>query len=516
MLKQLTFIVALLFALWGQAQTETTLRHIDMLAYDAEGELYFYWQKGKDKFLELELDYKEDEKADYRQDLYDFKIVHYNDENWETLKEIKEEDRKIVSLKDIQRTTLKDFVGKTFKTLPPIYDKNTQTILKILSPQLALLCDIDIEEKDPYQERDYYSLRAINLGKGRNIYLLSDNSYIEGFIVPLKDKTLFLNDRETTKLMVTQYPSSYKDDFIDYKPEEYMLLRPKGKRYELIDIYKQKVLPGRYDTIYYNKFGVIGRRGRKFVLYDSYLQKKDFKGMRSVYFYRDGIEMLNREGAGYYQINGERIEAFPKIVYSLCGTVYERRYTLKKDEHKKEYPYYMLYGYGGFASEYESEKEHYLSDRSAEETLSFVNGRRRIVWDENDSFTGRIYPHPELIRVQQGNKYGLFGYTYQEKLDNVKDYTEIELEGSPFYKRMLRIYPKAYLIGEELLPIVYDNIEQQKDGLIYIYKDHKIGIYPQQKKAVYETITPQTHSFYKIIKNGREGYLDIRTMREYY
>ena len=112
MLKQLTFIVALLFALWGQAQTETTLRHIDILAYNTEGELYFYWQKGKDKFLELELDYKEDEKADYRQDLYDFKIVHYNDENWETLKEIKEEDRKIVSLKDIQRTTLKDFVGK--------------------------------------------------------------------------------------------------------------------------------------------------------------------------------------------------------------------------------------------------------------------------------------------------------------------------------------------------------------------------------------------------------------------
>ena len=111
---------------------------------------------------------------------------------------------------------------------------------RYLVHKLALLCDIDVEEKDPYQERDYYSLRAINLGKGRNIYLLSDNSYIEGFIVPLKDKTLFLNDRETTKLVATQYPSSYTDDFIAYKPEDYMLLRPKGKRYELIDIYKQK------------------------------------------------------------------------------------------------------------------------------------------------------------------------------------------------------------------------------------------------------------------------------------
>ena len=515
MLKQLTFIATLLFALWGQAQTETTLRHIDILAYNTEGELNFYWQKGKDKFLELELDYEEDEKADYKQELYDLKLTYNDKEDWETLKDIKRGEKKIIYLRDIQCTTLKDFVGKTFKTLPPIYDKNTQTILKILSPKLALLCDIDIEEKDPYQDRDYYSLRAINLGKGRNIYLLSDNSYIEGFIVPLKDKTLFLNDRETTKLVATQYPSSYTEDFVKYEPKEYMLLRPKGKRYELIDIYKQKVLPGRYDTIYYNEFGIIGKRGRKFVLYDSYLQKKKFKGMRSVYFYRDGIEMLNREGADYYQISGERIETFPKIVYSLCGTVHEKSYSLEKDPNKREYPYYILYSSGGFASEYEAKKEHYLSDRGAEETLSFVNGKHRIVWDENDSFTGRIYPHPELIRVQQGNKYGLFGYTYQEKLDG-RDYIEIELEGSPFYKRMLRVYPDVYLIGEELLPVVYDNIEQQKDGLIYIYKDQKIGIYPQQKKAIYEKITPQTHSFYKIIKKGREGYLDIRTMREYY
>ena len=516
MLKNITLIITLLLTSLAQAQKETSIRHIDILAYDSDGELYFYAQKQKDKFLELEFDAQEDENVDADTEVYDLKLVHYNEEDLETLNEIKEDDKKIIYLKDIQRTTPSDFVGKIFKTLPPIYDKETQTILKILNPHLALLCDIDTEEENPYQRKDYYALHTIHLKKGRNIYLLSDGGNIKGFIVPLKDKTLFLTNRETTVLAPTQYPSSYKDDFIDYKPEEYMLLRPKGKRYELIDIYKQKVLPGRYDTIYYNKFGVIGRRGRKYVLYDSYLQKKEFKGMQSVYFYRDGIEMLNREGAGYYQISGERIEAFPKIVYSLCGTVHEKSYSLEKDPNKREYPYYILYSSGGFASEYEAKKEHYLSDRGAEETLSFVNGKHRIVWDENDSFTGSIYPHPELIRVQQGNKYGLFGYTYQEKLDDVKDYTEIELEGSPFYKRMLRIYPDVYLLGEELLPVVYDNIEQQKDGLIYIYKDHKIGIYPQQKKAVYEKITPQTHSFYKIIKNGRAGYLDIRTMREYY
>ena len=60
------------------------------------------------------------------------------------------------------------------------------------------------------------------------------------------------------------------------------------------------------------KFGIITRKGSKFTLYDSYLQKKTFKQMRSVYFYRNGIEMLNNQGAAYYTINGERIEKIPK------------------------------------------------------------------------------------------------------------------------------------------------------------------------------------------------------------
>ena len=339
-------------------------------------------------------------------------------------------------------------------------------------------------------------------------------------MVPLKDKTLFLTDRETTILAPTQYPSSYSDDFIDYEPEEHLILRPKGKRYELMNTYKEKVLSGRYDTIYYDKFGVIARRGSKFTLYDSYLQKKSFKGMRSAYFYRDGIEMLNKQGAAYYTISGERIEKFPKISYSLCGTVYETRYSLKKDPEKSENPHYMLYGFGGFASKFEAERRNYLSDRSADETLSFINGSRYFEWDENDFFVDNIYHHPKLIRVQRGNKYGLFKYNYQEisekelYIEGIEEDKENEEENS--YKRNVRKYPSAHLIGDEQLPIIYDNIQQHKDGLIYFYKDNKIGIYPQHKKVIYEKIDPQTHSFYQIVKKGKKGYLDIRTMKEYF
>ena len=520
MLKNFTLIITLLLTSLAQAQKETSTRHIDILAYDSNGELYFYTQKQKDKFSELEFDAQEDENLDTDTEVYDLKLVDYNEKILETLSEIKEDDKKIIYLKDIQLTTPSDFVGKIFKTLPPIYDKETQTIVKILNPHLVLLCDIDTEEENPYQIKDYYALHTIHLKKGRNIYLLSDGENIEGFMVPLKDKTLFLTGRETTVLAPTQYPSSYKDDFIDYEPEEHLIVSPKGKRYELMNTYKEKVLSGRYDTIYYSKFGIITRRGSKFTLYDSYLQKKTFKQMRSAYFYRDGIEMLNKQGAAYYTIDGERIKKFPKISYSLCGTVYETRYSLKKDPKKSENPHYMLYGFGGFASKFEAEKRNYLSDRSADETLSFIDGSRYFVWDENDFFVDNIYHHPELIRVQRGNKYGLFKYNYQNiskkelYIEGIEEDKENEEENS--YKRNVRKYASAYLTGEEQLPIIYDNIQQHKDGLIYFYKDNKIGIYPQHKKVLYDKIEPQTHSFYHIVKKGKKGYLDIRTMKEYF
>lgn len=454
MLKNFTLIIALLLTSLAQAQKETSIRHIDILAYDSDGELYFYTQKQKDKFLELEFESQEDENLDTDTEVYDLKLVDYNEEILETLSEIKEDDKKIIYLKDIQRTTPSDFVGKTFNTLPPIYDKNTQTIVKILNPHLALLCDIDTEEENPYQRKDYYSLHTIHLKKGRNIYLLSDGENIEGFMVPLKDKTLFLTGRETTILAPTQYPSSYKDDFIDYEPEEHLILRPKGKRYELVNTYKEKVLSGRYDTIYYNKFGIIARRGSKFTLYDSYLQKKTFKQMRSVYFYRDGIEMLNKQGAAYYTINGERIEKFPKISYSLCGTVYESRYSLKKDPKKSEHPHYMLYGFGGFASDFEAEKRNYLSDRSTDETLSFIDGSRYFVWDENDFFVDNIYHHPELIRVQRGNKYGLFKYNYQKISEK-----ELYIEGIGRIKKT-----KKKIVLNAMYANMLQHISQEKNN----------------------------------------------------
>ena len=166
MLKNFIFIIALLLTSLAQAQKETSTHHIDILAYNSYGGLYFYAQKQKDKFSELEFDAQEDENLDTDTEVYDLKLVDYNEEILETLGEIKENDNKIIYLKDIQHTTPSNFVGKTFNTLPPIYDEDTQTIVKILNPHLALLCDIDTEEEKPYQRKDYYATTHYPSKKG--------------------------------------------------------------------------------------------------------------------------------------------------------------------------------------------------------------------------------------------------------------------------------------------------------------------------------------------------------------
>ena len=53
------------------------------------------------------------------------------------------------------------------------------------------------------------------------------------------------------------------------------------------------------------------------------------------------------------------------------------------------------------------------------------------------------------------------------------------------------------------------------DGLIYFYKDKKVGLFPRDKVPVYDEIKKVTDSFYRIVKKGTPGWLDIKTNKEY-
>ena len=208
----------------------------------------------------------------------------------------------------------------------------------------------------------------------------------------------------------------------------------------------------------------------------------------------------------------ESLKELPSFHYWLCGTISWEVYTLKKDSLEVTKPHYMLYELSGPAASSDVKKRFYLSDRTPEEKLSFIVGNSSVDWNSNKDYVGDNYPHPEIVRVERNGKYGLFEYDID--FDMKSPYKEEDSDVSSSKK--VRKYADSYLTGKELLPIAYDHTQQQDNGLIYFYLNGKIGIYPQQKTATYSAIEPETRSFFRIIKDGKKGYLDIKTFQEYF
>lgn len=78
------------------------------------------------------------------------------------------------------------------------------------------------------------------------------------------------------------------------------------------------------------------------------------------------------------------------------------------------------------------------------------------------------------------------------------------------------VYPTLKITGKTILPINNDSIIMRSDGLIYFYKGKKVGLFPRDKTPTYDEIKQVTTSFYRIVKNGITGWLDIKTDKEYW
>ncbi|WP_148091733.1 hypothetical protein [Tannerella forsythia] len=77
-------------------------------------------------------------------------------------------------------------------------------------------------------------------------------------------------------------------------------------------------------------------------------------------------------------------------------------------------------------------------------------------------------------------------------------------------------YPSKSIVWKIVLPLVNDSITFGKDGLFYFHNEGKIGIFPRHTTAQYDEIKQHPRSFYHIVRDGRKGWLDIRTNREYF
>lgn len=517
-MKKLLSISFCLFGLILYPQKTINAQKFEVFALD-NGVLHLFKKTKNDQFLRYELAYDDEKEEEYGDLTLLFPFVE-NQENEQTLAEIRENYEHIFFVDSLAESRFSDFQGKSFayfnakdsiKERIQIINRHLakNEILEFTDSRfIGFGVTYNIRPNDTIarwrvEDAEFYTPMVVNFGKNKRIYLLNEEDESDLALIPKKNGLFFVNSGEINRISEVKNENSYEEDWHFYNKNAYFVQKPKGKKRELIDIYGEKVLPKAYDSISVEQFFIIGKNKKRTDIYTSNLQKMNFGKVKVAYPYHYGIEILNEKGVGYYRGNSEKIGKL-HIIHNVCGTISEYDYQIKKDSLSTKNPYKIHYHYDGTEQGKAENKEFVLTDRTADEELSFINGEKVSHWDGNSGFLYEIYPEPEYIRVKKGNRFGLFEYDYENHHFTAKE-----------------DYPKAVtyeavsITGKEILPIEYDFIEQQKDGLLFFGKDGKVGIFGKHQKPNFDSLKKASRSFYEATKDGKKFWLDKRSFELY-
>jgi hypothetical protein len=360
----------------------------------------------------------------------------------------------------------------------------------------------------------WYQPVILDFGNDKHIVLLNDGSNIDFTFIPLIDKTKVLSEDveiqeilpiEKNTFFVNQYNQFNDFDFSDL----YKKIQDDTKKYRLFDHYGNDLLGVNFDTIMHNEYYIVGKKDTEYTIYTSLLEKLEISGVKKVYFSNNELEILTDKGAHYYTHLGLISETTFMQTIIVCGTVNSIQYELITDQ-SEEYNHAIKITHGGFASQFDESKKFIFTDIKNKYIIRFLDDTSHQYWDENE---GKQSKYPAYIKVRNGAKYGLKSYEY-DMFDGT--FSADTIYDVATQKRKVIYEIPAKITTKAELPMKYDEIKINRNGLILFYKKDKLGVFPQQKKPQYELLESVTASFYKILKNGKSGWLDIKTMEEFF
>ena len=497
------------FTSLAYAQYTLPSQDIALIVYNKDGDITTYKQTPNGKYVEASLQehYDENYQGYYRP----FTLSWKYDTEEKTLSELLEKGDKLIYPRDIRSTEWANFINQPLVTSHLLsfsennnkYTKRVKTIVKFLNPSLATVQLLQYKKADsedvggyfyteetkikkwrPYKV-DYFPLMALDFGEGRKVYLLEESD----MIVPLQHKTLFISSEysvctslraEKRKSIDTSYLTDFHgflSNYYDYhKINEFLYLLPKGDKYELKNRYLQNVLPKSYDTILFNRWAIIGKEGTQIDIYNALFEKQLLTGVLSAYLTDNGsIEMLTDKGVSYYNIQQTK-EHLNQLIFGQGNDVFRSPklgYHIEKDSLTNEY--YVSYISDNYDLKLHG-RNYYLTDRLAEEHLSFI-GERKYFYD---SYTQETIATQIPICVERDGKYGLYFYTFSDVFAGGYEKVPISLYEYEFEPPdKLKMFDPQYLTGKEVLPITFDTLEINKqDRRITFVKEGKTGIYP--------------------------------------
>ena len=544
-------IVALLITLCllsieTKAQQTLSFPDVDAIGYsDNPYDIVLYTAVGPNKYCKRIL--TTDSKSAFVE-----KGSEMNIDYWKALKEkdimTKEEilaqKNNFLKVSDIPSTSLNDYIGKIFFINEDgawrREGQGTSLILKFIQHNTA-----SIQEVYYGTERDQYNQKvtSISLPEKKEMWRIDRATHYTPLILKFKDnkqiivlkstwggrfnyllipgskKDILINSSSSypaaeLKEETEKYAETKPYDFTQYFIKRYYGLRKtENNKVQLINRLGENVLGEDYDHISYDDRFIIAQTKDKIDVFNLYLNKLNLgkiKVAREVPRSVCGrIEVLNDEGAGYYDEFQQKASKPIRRILGVCGTVSHWSYDIVNEKGV----YMMQKTSTGPGWEYQEKVKFILTDCQPDDSVLIINGSKQFYHSSNYGINGEIAINPSLIKVGRNGKFGILRYDYDFD-KNIQP--QIVANKPDNYPLELHYYPTQKVKGEILLPIENDSIIMQQDGMILFYKDGKIGIFGRDKTPVFEELTQQTKSFYYFRKDGKEGWIDRETDTEYF
>lgn len=336
----------------------------------------------------------------------------------------------------------------------------------------------------------------------------------------------FFNTKANAQDTVSYLPlKKYRHRYEDSYCQHYYKLQKEENRYRLVDHKDRDIFKRNFDTIMKNPYFIKTVSKDTISIYRIMtLEKVEIPNLKQAYLFRDGLEVLTNEGAQYYDNTISKVDNFNHEDYFRCGTVYSKEYRLEHDP--KTNIHKLFLSFGDFGS-FREKTTLTLSVSKDIEKITFLGNAMYASKSVNNFYN----PYPELLIVTRNGKNGIYGYNLDEAIYSRKKkvtgkmvYRTDKTTGDTICKYRLPppiespFSPKNGTIKlHEVLPIVYNKVERNSDsGLIYLHKDDMIGIFPGHANSTFQAFDEKTKSFYSIKKNDKQGWVDIKTFKEYY
>lgn len=447
----------------------------------------------------------------------------------------------IVQVDDLRPANIDNYTGKVFDVHEQGKWKHeqqgTSIILKFFSRDMVSVQEVEYGKGKNYRMRypssmafpdsveawrvqhaRYYRPVELAFKDSKNIIILDGAGYGYALIPTLKGDQLvrFSNDAKPAILTNSghKYDDTRMDDFYMFDIKRfYGVQKAADGRYKLINTFNRNVLKETFDSIAYDSRFIICKRNDSISVYNLYLEKLNIgqliEAKELTRFTTGCIEALTTSGPAYYGEQGKRIAKPEKIWYGVCGTVPHWTYTIERKGDKYRIKKYT----SGPGVREERDETFLLADCKPGDSLTFMNGRSEYSFDGNSYYIDKMYLSPGLLKIQRNGRFGLVKYNYEQD-DQVRPHESVKNDDG--YKRPLLTYPLRSIEGELVLPVDNDSIVHSNDGLILFYKQGRMGIFPRHKQSVYEELKQQTQSYYHIVKDGKAGWLNINTNKEYF